>query len=346
MRWRPDLNTYPVERFTVELREIVTRLQSMPDVQSVAFRRCCGLLWGASPNDQTPVGFSTADTLTLAQEQFVSPDFFATLRAPLLAGRKFTNSERDSTPRVVIVNRTLASRLWGTAANPSTLIGREVRIENTRARVVGVVADFHPSTLLMPAPAVAFEPYWQTTAASDGDTRFAIRVRGDAARAIPALRRAFSEVDPLVLTTEVMPMKAQIGARFVQIRVGEAVLLASAAIALFLSGMGLYGVIAFLVAHRTREVGIRIALGASMTNVTRLFLADGMRAVFVGIGTGLAITYAGRGLLSAWLVGVSPNDQFSFAVSLAVVLAVSLTASYLPARRASRMDPTEALRLE
>jgi ABC-type antimicrobial peptide transport system permease subunit len=83
-----------------------------------------------------------------------------------------------------------------------------------------------------------------------------------------------------------------------------------------------------------------------MTNVTRLFLADGMRAVFVGIGTGLAITYAGRGLLSAWLVGVSPSDQISFAVSLAVVIAVSLAASYLPARRASRMDPTEALRMD
>ena len=346
MRWRPDLNSYPVSRFSSELSEIVTRVRSAPDVQSVAFRRCCGLLWSASPNDGTPVGFSSSDTVTLAQAQFVSPEFFATLRVPLLAGREFTEQERDNAPPVVIVNRTLASQLWGATTSPASLVGRELRVSNTRARVVGVVADFYPSTLLMPSPAVAFEPYWQTTANTDGDTRFAIRVRGDAARAIPALRRAFSDVDPLVLTTEVMPMKEQIGARFVQIRVGEAVLLASAAIALFLSGMGLYGVIAFLVAHRTREVGIRIALGASMTSVTRLFLADGMRAAFAGVVAGLAITYAGRRLLSAWLVGVAPNDKLSFAISLAAVVAVSLAASYFPARRASRMDPTEALRME
>jgi ABC-type lipoprotein release transport system permease subunit len=110
--------------------------------------------------------------------------------------------------------------------------------------------------------------------------------------------------------------------------------------------MGLYGVIAFLVARRTREVGIRIALGAPIGSVTRLFVGHGLRAVALGILAGLAAAVAGKQLLGAWLVGVAPNDTLSFGVAVVAVAAVSLLASYLPARQASRTDPAIALRME
>ena len=200
--------------------------------------------------------------------------------------------------------------------------------------------------LLMPTALVVFEPFWQTAIADDGDTRFAIRVRGDVNAALPAIVRAMSSVDPLVLVTETMPMRAQIAANFVQIRIGQAVLLASAGLALFLSAIGLYGVIAFLVARRTREVGIRLALGAPISSVTGLFLRHGMRSVAAGTAIGLVAAVAATRLLGGWLVGVAPNDLTSFAAAALAVVGVSLVASYLPARRASRTDPAVALRVE
>jgi putative ABC transport system permease protein len=238
----------------------------------------------------------------------------------------------------------LATKVWGESATPATIIGRELQVGTTRARVVGIVPDFHARTLLTPAPLVVFEPYWQTVAGEDGDTRFAIRVRGDAARAIPQLTETIAAVDPRVLVTESMPMRAQIAARFVQIRLGEAVLLTSASLALFLSAMGVYGVVAFLVARRTKEIGILIALGAPRASVTSRFVRHGMQAVAVGTIVGVMLSLAARSLLRAWLVGVAPNDGVSFGVAVAVVIAVSLLASYLPARPASRTDPAVALR--
>ena len=128
------------------------------------------------------------------------------------------------------------------------VIGRDARVGNTRVRVIGVVPEYQARTLLAPTPLVMFEPIWQD-GINDGDVRFAVRTRGDPAAALPVLTRAISSVDPEVLVTEAMSMRSQIAANFVQIQLGQAVLLASAGLALFLSAMGLYGVIAFLVAQ-------------------------------------------------------------------------------------------------
>ena len=345
VRWRPDLAGYAPPRWTGELRQIVERLQALPNVETVGYRRCCGLLWTASANT-TPVGLSALDTASVAREQHISPAFFATLKVPLLAGREFTDADRAGEGRVAIVNRSLVARLWGATTDPAASLGREVRIGESRARVVGVVPDYHARTLLMPTALVVFQPFWQTAIGDNGDTRFAIRVRGDVGAALPTIVRTMSSVDPQVLVTESMSMRAQIAANFVQIRIGQAVLLASAGLALFLSGIGLYGVIAFLVARRTREVGIRLALGAPISSVTGMFVRNGMRSVAIGAVAGLAVAFVGTRLLGAWLVGVAPNDMTSFGAASVAVLAVSLLASYLPARRASRTDPAIALRVE
>lgn len=344
VRWRPDLVNHSTDRSERELKEIVERLRALPNVEAVGYRRCCGLLWSNAPQS-APVGLDAVDTVTFAQHHRVSANFFATLAVPLVAGREFNDGDRSGAPRVAIVNRALASRLWNDAADPTTVIGREARIGGTRVRIVGVVPEYQARTLLAPTPLALFEPIWQD-GIGDGDVRFAVRVRGDPAAALPVLTRTIASVDPEVLVTEAMSMRSQIAANFVQIQLGEAVLLASAGLALFLSAMGLYGVIAFLVARRTREVGIRIALGAPIASVTRLFVGHGMRAVALGVVAGLAASFAGKHLLSAWLVGVAPNDVTSFAVALVVVTIVSLAASYFPARRASRTDPSIALRVE
>lgn len=344
VRWRPDLVNHTSDRSARELREIVARLRALPNVEAVGVRRCCGLLWSDSPQ-RAPVGLSALDTVTYAQHQRVSPDFFRTLEVRLLAGREFTDGDREGAPRVAVVNRALAFRLWPDAADPTMVVGREARVGDARVRVVGVVPEYQARTLLAPTPLVMFEPIWQD-GINDGDVRFAVRVRGDPAAALPVITRTISSVDPEVLVTEAMTMRSQIAANFVQIQLGQAVLLASAGLALFLSAMGLYGVIAFLVARRTREVGIRIALGAPIASVTRLFVGHGMRAVAFGIVAGVAAAFAGKRLLSAWLVGIGPNDYASYVVALLLVTGVSLAASYFPARQASRTDPAVALRVE
>ena len=344
VRWRPDLVNRSTERSTRELAQIVERLRGLPNVEAVAYRRCCGMLWSNAPQ-HAPVGLETFDTLTLAQHFRVSPAFFATLKVRLLAGREFTGADREGTPRVAVVNRALALRLWPDATDPAAVIGRTARIGDTRVRIIGVAPEYQPRTLLAPEPLIMFEPIPQV-GIDDGDVRFAVRVRGDPATALPAITRTISEVDPEVLVTEAMPMRSQMAASFVQIRLGQAVLLASAGLALFLSAMGLYGVIAFLVARRTREVGIRIALGAPVASVTRLFVGHGMRPVAVGSILGLGAAFLGTHLLGAWLIGIAPNDFASFAIALATVAGVSVVATYFPARQASRADPAITLRAE
>lgn len=345
-RWRPDLAGYPTQRSMAELQQVVDQLRVLPNVESVGFRRCCGLLWSSAPTRETPIGLAATDTIALVQEQFVSPAFFATLNVPLIAGREFLDAEREGTPRAVVINQALAARLVGTTAPPAVLVGRDIRVDSMRARVVGIVPDFQTRTAFAPIPLVAYEPYWQTTAGSDGDTRFAIRVRGDPAVALPSLVRAVSSVDPRVLVTEAMPMSAQIDANFVQLRLGEWVLLSSAAAALLLTGMGLYGVIAFLAARRVREVGIRIALGASGNHVVFSFLRHGMWAAMLGIAVGSAAAFSGARVLSAWLIGIEPNDSLSYCIAITLAIGISALASYIPARRASRVDPVVALRAE
>jgi predicted permease len=343
LRWRPDLAGYSPQRAATTLQQVLERLRGTPGVVSVAYRRCCGLLWKRSPSEDA-VGTSTADTLAVAQTQFISPGFFKTLDVPMLAGREFTDADRTGTEPVVVVGEAVARRIWG-AESP---IDRTIRVGSRHARVIGVVADYQVRTALEAASSVVFAAYWQTITSpdADGDTRFAIRVAGDPAAALPVLQRTFSAVDQAVLVTEMMPMTAQIDAHYVQLHLGGAVLISAALLALFLSALGLYGVISFLVARRTREVGIRVALGASSSSVVRLFLKKGLGAALLGSILGLVVAYAGSHLLAAWLIGVRARDGLAFAVAFLVVTSITLVASYLPARRAARVDPALTLREE
>ncbi|HEY7878437.1 MAG TPA: ADOP family duplicated permease [Gemmatimonadaceae bacterium] len=343
LRVRPDLAGVAPARAAAELQQMVERLRELPDVRAVAYRRCCGLLWSRTPAD-APVGLGTSDTAAAAQLQFVSPGFFAALDIPMRAGREFAPGDRAGAPAVAVVSETLARRLWGRQSR--TVVGRLVRADTVVARVVGVVPDYQVRTSdEMPAAAV-FLPYLQHAMEGDGDTRLAVRVGGDPARAIPVLRAAMARVDPAMLVTESMPMRDQVDAAYVQLRLGDAVLAVAGGVSLLLCALGLYGVIAFLVARHTREIGIRVALGATAPLVVRHYLGAAVRPVAIGVVVGLAIASMTTRLLGAWLVGVSAHDVLSFALACAVVVASALVASYVPARRAARVDPATALRTD
>ncbi len=342
LRIRPDLAGVAPDTAAAELRQIVEQLQGAPGVRAVAYRRCCGLLWDQTPDDD-PVGLGATDTAQAAQIHFVSPAFFATLGIPLRAGREFGAADRAGAAPVAVVSETLARRLWGGAAGA---LGRQLRADSVMAHVVGVVSDYEVRTSEQSPAAAAFLPYLQHAAEGDGDTRFAVRVAGDPARAIPALRDAIAKVDPAMLVTESMPMQEQVDAKFVQLRLGDAVFTAAGGVSLILCALGLAGVIAFLVARQTREIGIRVALGATPPAVVRHFLRAAVRPVLTGTLFGLAAALPAARLLGAWLVGVSARDAVSFGAATGVVVVSALLASYVPARRAARVDPAIALKAE
>jgi predicted permease len=343
-RWRPDLAGHGSARSATDMREIVSRLQALPEVESVGFRRCCDLLWSAWAQGGTPIGLSRFDTVALAQAQHVSPRFFSTLQVPLVVGREFADADRDGTTRVGVVNLSLAQRVFGSATPPSALIGRVIRIDSLDVQIVGVVPDYQPRGVSASAPLVVYTPYWQSVVGADGDTRFAVRVQGDPDHALSVVTRTVSNVDPRVLVTEAMSMSGQVSARYVQVHLGEAVVTVAAALALFLSATGLYGMIAFLVACRTREIGIRMALGATASQIVAMFVEHGMRSAAIGGAAGLGAAFMSTGLVSEWLVGVAPRDAVSFSLAAALVLGATAVASYLPARQASRTDPASSLR--
>jgi ABC-type antimicrobial peptide transport system permease subunit len=211
---------------------------------------------------------------------------------------------------------------------------------------VGVAGDYQAHTAGEPAPSMAYVPFWQNDFEPQIDVRIAVRVKGDAAAALPELRRAIAGVDPVVPITETMTMTSQIAGSFASVSLGAQVLIASAALALFLCGIGLYGVVAFLVERRTREVGIRIAVGAEPRRVTALFVGQGVRPMMAGAVAGTVASLLLAKPLSRWLYGVSPTDIGAYTTAAMAVGVVAVIASYVPARRAARIDPVTALRAE
>jgi putative ABC transport system permease protein len=344
-RLRPRLAGYDAPRAQEFLHRVVPALASLPEVKSVAFARGVGLAWDATGRLQLslPGEIVTKDKppRPLVGYHEVSPGFFRTLEVPLAAGREFTDRDVPDAPHVAIVNESLARQL-----GRESVVGRTVLLEGKPFQVVGIVGDYRAHTALEPSPPMAFVPFWQNDFGPQIDARFAIRVQGDAAAALPAIRRAIAAVDPVVPMTESMAMTSQVAGHFADVNLGAQVMIAAAAFALFLSGIGLYGVVAFVVQGRTREVGIRIAVGAEPRSVTGLFVRQGMRPMAMGSIAGVVGSLLLAKPVSHWLYGVSPTDVGAYATAMVAVGVVAVVASYLPARRAARIDPVSALRSE
>lgn len=341
VRVRPQAARYEPDHAQRYVRAVRDRLGTVPGVQSVAFARGAGFVWGESPSE-AGVGLAPGDTSLRVETHFTSPNFFATLRIPIVAGRDFDESDVVGAPSVAVVSQPLAQRLW----RGEQPLDRTVYAQGKPFRIVGVVPDYQVHMADYATPLMLFFPFWQNALGPEGDARFAIRVDGQASDMLPTLRRAAAEVDRGVPVAEVMTMSSQIDASFPEIHLGRSVLSAAAALALFLCGIGLYGTIAFVVARRTREIGIRLALGASARQVVLELLRQGARTAAIGLGSGMVAAFASSRFLSSWLVGVQPHDTIAFALSAGAVSLVSLAACALPARRAATIDPVRALRVE
>jgi len=275
--------------------------------------------------------------------QFVTPDFFKAMGVRLVRGRWFAETDRDSLHPVVLVNEQLVKKAFG-GADP---LGKRVMIAgvfDSLATVVGVVSDFRHYRLPAPMGPAAYFP--NATYPIRQLTITIRTTREDPHALVPILRDAVREIDRRVALYQVQTMEDVVDRSLWRQRLQGNVLSIFAAMALVLACIGLYGVIAFAVAQRTRELGVRIALGATRANVLRLVLGESGRLVSVGVALGLAIAWFAVRLLGALLYGVGAHDVATFVGVPLVLGVVALVAALIPSRRAIRVDPMIAMRAE
>jgi len=307
----------------------------------------------AGLTDWLPLGFEGGSSTGFAADGYqpapgepmsagvsaVSPDYFRTLRIPVLAGREFGERDDAHAPRVIMINQLLASRYF-TGRDP---VGLKIRMWGDEWTIVGVARTGKYRALNEPAQAFIYVPEFQVSYRSGG---VIVRTTGDPRGIALAVERTVVAIDPLLKPVAALTMTDYTAAAFAIPRVAATLLTALGLAALLLAALGIYGVIAYSVSQRTREIGIRMALGAQRIAVVRLFVRHGMKLAGLGAGLGAAGTLAGAQVLSSLLIGVTARDPITYGFVALLLGAVALLACWLPARRAAKVDPMVALRYE
>ena len=342
LRIRPELARFSDARAEAFARDASARLRRVPGVESVGMMIGGeGLVWEWGSGRSLSVSRPGAAPLTVVTQD-VDEEFFSTLRIPIRSGRVFSGTDRHDAFRVAVANEALARALWP----EGDVVGRTALVDDVPYRIVGTVADIQPlNAAASPAPHL-YRAFWQTSADAKGDVRFAVRVVGLPEATLPALRAAIRELDPAVPLGEDMTMAQQVMLHYAPVLLARRVTVWCGVIAVVLSAMGLYSVLALTMRSRTREIGIRIAIGARPDLIARQFLSQALALGAAGIGVGTGAAWAATRLIGSWLYGVDAHDAASYAGATVVVVAAVLAAGYLPARRAAQVDPLSALRVE
>jgi predicted permease len=279
------------------------------------------------------------------------PGYHATLRNRLLAGRSLEWDDIYQRRNVALITENLAREYW---EEPARALGKRIRNnENGPWReIVGVVGNVHTRGVANEAPSVIYLPYitadfWGTDAFSFGELRYVIRTeRPDPLSLVPEVRQTVWGVHPNLAISEVRTLDQIFHQSIARTSFTLVVLGIAALVALVLGMVGVYGVISYLVAQRTREIGVRLAIGASQLQVRDLVLRQGVVFAVAGVAVGLAVAAGLTRFLGSLLFGVAPVDGTTYATVSVVLVAVVFLASYLPARRAARVDPVLALRAD
>jgi putative ABC transport system permease protein len=325
----------------VLFRRLEEQMRQIPGVDSFATTNALPLTTGHGNSGRFNVQGSSlinADALPIAQLRTVSPDYFSAMRIPVIAGRAFT--DRDLSDDAVIINQAFARRFWPDR-DPvgQKFITGPWALKPEWATIVGVVGDVKQLGLDSDATLDIYSPFLYPAS-------IIIRTAGDPRSITTAVRRAIQGVDPEIAISEVRTMDEVLGQSAESRRWTLTLLASFASLALVLALVGIYGVMSWTVAQRTREIGVRMALGARSGQVLANVIGYGLKLSAIGMVIGLVGAFALRRFLGTLVFGVSTADPIVYAAVAAVMLAVALLACYLPARRAARVDPLVALRCE
>ncbi|HSL71651.1 MAG TPA: ADOP family duplicated permease [Longimicrobiales bacterium] len=344
---RPSEVRVPVDAAPAFIRRVLREIASVPGVVA------------ASVDGGAPVSGTARSTLYIigrpaprpeaappVLRHYIGPDHFRVLGVRLIRGRLFTGGDSAGRPRVAIISESAARRFWPNQDPIGQRVwfggGSSFNAPDSAAEIVGIVGDVvHEPLDLGPNRNEFYTPYAQFTYAS---RVVMVRTAGDPLQMVNAIRRAVNRVDPDLPLVEVKTLQQLIGGSWSRQRFDAALFGAFAAIALLLATSGIYAVVSYDVSQRTREMGIRMALGAQQSSILRLVVRGGMSFPVVGLGLGLAAALALTRFLQSALYEVQPTDPRVLAVTAAALLAVSLLACLTPARRATRQDPLVALR--
>ena len=321
-------------------RELMDRLAALPGGQGAA--ATSDLPW-TGYDENTSFGIEgrqfSDDEYPSAQYHFATPEYFRTLAIPLLAGRFYTDADDADAPRVILINKSMADRYW----TDEDAVGRRVRLWGATRTIAGIVGDLKDSPGELRAKPGFFFPVAQQP---QSNLIIVLRTQGDPMNLVATLRREIAVLDKDLPLSDIKTLEQVASGAVARTRFTMLLLSAFAGVALLLAAVGIYGVMSYAVTQRTHEIGIRVALGATRRHVISLVARQGLTLALVGLGAGLTAALAMTRVMSSLLFGVSATDPITFAGIALLLIGVALGACFVPARRATKMDPMVALRHE
>ncbi len=342
----PSVSGYSAAKAIRFQQQLVDATATLPGVRSASLAASVpfvnGASWDISIDGYTaPGGEKFIDTGT----NQIGPDYFKTMQIPLLRGREFTRHDVKDSPLVTIVNESFARKYIVGSGPLENALGHNIQLrDHDHISIVGVVKDSSRFSIGVPVTPIFYMPYAQMGSAN---ATLHVRTEGGPAAMTGAIRDQLRKLDPEVAPFSVVTLRTVVSSQGLYTSRMAAVLAgAFGLLALSLAMVGLYGVVSFMVGRRTQEIGVRIALGAQRTRILRMVLANGISLVLMGLLVGGAIACAAAPLMSGLLVDVSPRDPAVFALIALALISATLGASWIPARRATRVNPIDALRSE
>ena len=325
-------------------RNLLSRIQEQPGVERASLVRFQQLGFSSAQYQVMAEGSVAGPTEEGVSVGFnvVGPNYFKTMETPLLRGRDFAETDRKGTPEIVVINETLAAMLWP----HQDALGKRLSLggpEGPFLEVVGVARDGKYRSLGEAPYPYVYQPVLQSY---DPKMTLVVRTTGEPQALAPAVREQIRTLDAKLPVADVKTFRDQLDLSLFPSRVAAWTLGGFGVLALLLAAIGIYGVVSYSVAQRTREIGVRMALGAKEKDVLRLVLGQGLFVIAVGLAVGLSLAFAVTRLIAGFLYGVGATDLLTFGGVPLLLGIVALGASYIPARRATKVDPLVALRYE
>src|SRR6266567_6975395 len=330
---------YKLDRAKIFHTQLLDRVRALPGVESAALTRV--MPFSYNPPSSAPIeidGYQSApDEQPNADYVQVSEDYFSTLGIPQVAGREFTRNDDENSPRVAIINETMAAKYWP-RKNP---LGQRLKVKDRWMEIVGIAKNANYRTKLEPPGPFFYVPLRQNFGVQNS---LLIRTREKPGAIMNALAREVHALDPNLAPWPASPLQEQIDEMSYSQRLAVTLVSIFGGMALFLAAIGLYGVMSYSVSQSTRELGVRMALGADAGDVLRLIFSRGLRLTTIGLIIGAVAALLLTRLMENLLYKVSPRDPIAFSSALIILILVTLLACFLPAWRATRVDPVQALR--